>query len=126
MLKTLLNKYLHKLIYFACFVDFSKAFESVWRQGFFKKLPNIGVNGNIFDVCILQHSFHLISNLISSDKGVKQDDSLSTTFFNIYINDLCQILMQVLNMTLYIWMAHPWITAFLHMTYFLCLKVAQV
>ena len=54
IVKTLLNKYLHKLnkpIY-ACFVDFSKAFDSVWRDGLFQKLHTV-----IFQklsICILQ------------------------------------------------------------------------
>lgn len=98
IVKTLLNKYLHKLkkpIY-ACFVDFSKAFDSVWRQGLFHKLHNLGIKGNILETikhmysttqfCIKKDNF--ISNPIPNNKGVKQGDSLSPTLFNIYINDL--------------------------------------
>ena len=38
-IKTLINKYLHNLKkpIFACVVDFSKAFDSVWHSGLFKK-----------------------------------------------------------------------------------------
>ena len=49
IVKTLLNKYLHKLkkpIY-ACFVDFSKVFDSIWRDGLLQKLHKLGVNANI-------------------------------------------------------------------------------
>ena len=45
IVKMLLNKYLHKLKKHPCFVDFSKAFDSVWREGLFQKLHNIGMNG---------------------------------------------------------------------------------
>ena len=98
IVKTLLNKYFHKLkkpIY-ACFVDFSNAFDSVWRDGLFQKLHKLGVNGNILKIikhmysttqfCVRKDNF--ISNPIANNKGVKQGDSLSPTLFNIYINDL--------------------------------------
>ena len=83
-----------RLIY-TCFVDFTKAFESVWRDGLFQKL-HLGINGNIFK--IIKHMCsttqfwvrkdNFISNPIANNKGVKQGYSLSPTLFNIYINDL--------------------------------------
>ena len=98
IVKTLLNKYLHKLkkpIY-ACFVDFSKAFDSVWRDGLFQKLHKLGVNGNILknikhmysttQFCVRKDN--CISNHTANNKGVQQGDSLCPTLFNIYIKDL--------------------------------------
>ena len=31
-------------------VDFSKAFDSIWREGMYLKLRVIGITGNIFNV----------------------------------------------------------------------------
>lgn len=43
-IKTILNKYLYKSKkrLYACFVDFSKAFDTVWRSGLFEKITDIG------------------------------------------------------------------------------------
>jgi hypothetical protein len=45
MLKTLIDKYLHKnkKKLYLCFVDVQKAFDSVWRGGLLCKLANIGI-----------------------------------------------------------------------------------
>jgi hypothetical protein len=45
ILKTLINKYLHKnkKKLYLCFVDFQKAFDSVWRDGLLYKLANIRI-----------------------------------------------------------------------------------
>ena len=47
-IKTITNEYLHKLNkpIFACFVDFSKAFDTVWHLGLFKKLLDLKIGGN--------------------------------------------------------------------------------
>ena len=44
-IKTILNKYLHKnkKTVYACFVDFSKAFDTVWRSGLYQKLLQLGI-----------------------------------------------------------------------------------
>ena len=31
---------------YVCFVDFQKAFDSVWHKGLFHKLKKAGINGN--------------------------------------------------------------------------------
>ena len=33
---------------YTCFVDFRKAFDSVWHEGLFQKLKNLGLYGKIF------------------------------------------------------------------------------
>ena len=35
------NKHLY-----TCFVDFSKAFDSIWRKGLIEKLTKLGINGH--------------------------------------------------------------------------------
>ena len=52
ILKSLINKYLHKnneKIY-ACYVDLKGAFDSVWRDGLLFKLANLGIGKNIYTV----------------------------------------------------------------------------
>ena len=85
------NKYLY-----TCFVDFSKAFDSIWREGLIKKITNLGINGNFLNIiksmyatttnCIIYDNE--LSETFPSNKGVKQGDTLSTTLFNLFINDL--------------------------------------
>ena len=98
ILKTILNKYLHKSKkpVFGCFVDFSKAFDSVWRDALFYKMNNLGISGNIFQViknmysnthiCIKKND--IISEPVKTSVGVKQGDSLSSTLFNLYLHDI--------------------------------------
>ena len=35
---------------FTCFVDFSKAFDSIWRQALIEKLRNIGIHGPFLQI----------------------------------------------------------------------------
>ena len=51
-LRTLTNKYVrhYKLKLYCCFVDFRKAFDSVWSDGLFYKLRKLGVGGNMYKV----------------------------------------------------------------------------
>ena len=49
MLKSLVKKYVtegEKKLY-ACFVDFEKAFDTVWHKGLFKKLHNYGTMNSL-------------------------------------------------------------------------------
>ena len=51
-LRTLIDKYVHchqEKVY-ACFVDFRKAFDSVWHDGLLYKLLEINVGGNFYDL----------------------------------------------------------------------------
>ena len=88
------NSYLY-----TCFVDFSKAFDSIWRQALFQKISNLGIHGKFLH--IIRSIYTTTTNSIIykdklsetfiSNKGVKQGDTLSSTLFNLFINDLPDI-----------------------------------
>ena len=86
----------HKKKIFTTFIDFSKAFDSVWRIGLFNKIIKNGVNGKFLKVI-----FSMYTNIKSCIKvkndfspyflcenGVRQGENLSPILFSIYLNDL--------------------------------------
>ena len=98
-LKTLHDKYVcqnnNEKIY-ACFVDFKKAFDSVWHEGLFLKLLQNKIGGQFYDLiknlysntkCAIKLSDQR-TPFFSYQKGVRQGCNLSPILFNIYINEL--------------------------------------
>jgi exonuclease III len=81
---------------YACFIDFSKAFDNVWHFGLLYKLQRIGIGGKLFDLIqdmytnatICCRTENGLSNDILIKKGVLQGNTLSPTLFNIFINDI--------------------------------------
>ena len=101
ILKTLINKYTNKKggQLYACFVDLSKAFDTICRTGLLVKLLRHQV-GEMFygDIkamyeqvksCVKTSSG--FSQLFECTLGVKQGGVLSPILFNLYINDLPDI-----------------------------------
>ena len=98
VLKSLIDKYTKpkagKL--FACFVDFSKAFDTVWWQGLYFKLLKLGIAGNFFKT--IKNMYSSMTSCVKTSaglsppfgmsQGVRQGEVLSPTLFNLYINDL--------------------------------------
>lgn len=84
---------------YLCFVDFQKAYDSVWRNALMLKLLRSGVRGNFFE--IIRHMYTdcnacirsegLLSDNFKCVTGVRQGDVLSPNLFNLYINDLPDI-----------------------------------
>ena len=102
ILHNLLQKYCHranKRLY-GCFVDFSKAFDSVPRDILLEKLKKHGINGNIFDIIQTIYLEDTVSIKIGTqhsppfktNKGVRQGCVLSPLLFNIFLADLSPIL----------------------------------
>lgn len=98
ILKTLINKYLNsprKKLYL-CFIDFQKAFDTVWHSGIALKLLRMGIGNRFYKIiksmyentklCIKTNNN--ITDAFTSNIGIRQGDNISPTIFNIYLNDL--------------------------------------
>ena len=93
-----IDKYVHhhKENVYACFVDFHKAFDSVWHEGLFYKLLKTSIGGNLGNLmkslsCNSTCSIKIGENKIqpfSYSRGVRQGCILSPLFFNLYLNNL--------------------------------------
>lgn len=101
-LRTVVKKYvtMGKKKLFACFVDFKKAFDSVWHDGLFYKIKTAGICGNLLDLikdiykktkCAVKQK-GLITDFFDYTKGVRQGCPLSPIMFNIYVNDIFNIM----------------------------------
>ena len=110
-LKSIVNKYVvdqkGKKLY-TCFVDFKKAFDSVWHAALFRKLENKGINGNFLN--IIKSIYELTECAVKIDnkttkyfryeKGVQQGNPLSPLLFNLFINDIFAAIKNDSNLTL--------------------------
>ena len=87
---------------YACFIDFQKAFDSIWHEGLLYKILESGVGGKIYDIIKSMYAGNKCSIRIGNkrthsftqSRGVKQGCNLSPTLFNIYINELATKLQQ--------------------------------
>ena len=97
VLKSLLDifNYKKKKLYCA-FIDYKKAFDSVWRKGLWSKLLREGINGKVLRVIINMYNNIKScvflngqkSDLFTSCQGVRQGENLSPLLFSLYLNDL--------------------------------------
>ena len=81
---------------FCAFIDFSQAFDSIWRGGLWRKLLLRPVNGKFFKIVYNMYqnikSCVRINNETSaffpSECGVRQGENLSPLLFSLYLDDL--------------------------------------
>lgn len=101
VLKTLIDSFKsQKKTLYTCFIDLSKAFDTVWREGLYYKLLKLGVSSKFVNVLKSLYSNinskikvkNLLSKSINIDIGTRQGCNLSPSLFNIYLNDLPKLL----------------------------------
>ena len=91
-----------KMKLYCSFIDFSKAFDSVWRIGLWQKLIGNNIYGKLFRIIhnMYQNSKSCVSfsgeqsNYFKSFKGVRQGENLLPVLFALFLNDLETYLIQ--------------------------------
>ena len=92
------------------FFDLEKAYETTWRYGILKDLHNLGLRGRLPQFIknfLTNRSFNVkIGSTISDEKnqeeGVPQGSIISTTLFNIKINNITKELSKDIHESLYV------------------------
>ena len=101
-LLTIINKHVTiggKKLY-TCFVDFKKAFDSVWHIGLFQKMETLGLHGKLLS--LIKNIYKNTKCAVKCDdkttqffdftKGVRQGCPLSPILFNLHVNDIFEMI----------------------------------
>ena len=103
-LKTVVKKYVTsgKKKLFACFIDFKKAFDSVWHEGLFHKMADYGIVNNCLtliediyrktECAVKVGNEH--TNTFKFSKGVRQGCPMSPYLFNLFVDEIFDIINQ--------------------------------
>ena len=86
---------------FCTFIDFRKAFDTVWRLGLWQKLIKNNITGKILKVIYSMYNSikscvkngNDISGFFSCELGVRQGENLSPFLFSIFLSDLEEFLL---------------------------------
>ena len=88
----------HKELYVG-FIDYEKAFDSVWQSGMIHTLQKYGIQGKFLNVIKSLYSSirscvkinqNALTELFSCNKVIRQGDGLSPVLFSLFMNDLPQ------------------------------------
>ena len=98
--RTLIDKYVKQVLkgkLYTCFIDFKKAFDSVWRDSLLYKLPHYNIGGKFHEQiknlysktrCSIKLVHHKRTGFFNYCKGVRQGCILSPMLFNLYFNNI--------------------------------------
>ena len=94
----------------AVFFDLEKAYDTTWKYGILKDLHKIGLRGNLpkfISNFMTERTFQVLLGTTKSDtffqeEGVPQGAILSTTLFNLKINDIAKELKAGVECSLYV------------------------
>ena len=76
---------------YGCFVDFKKAYDTVWHKGLFKKLSKVNIKGQFLELieflyrqsCCAVKIGKFWTEFMPCEKGVRQGCPLSPILFNL-------------------------------------------
>ena len=85
---------------YCTFIDYSNAFDNLWRVGLWRKMLDLGIDGKYLRIiknilkdvksCISLNGE--LSNFFMCEKGIRQGENLSPLLFSIFLNDVEQFL----------------------------------
>ena len=77
---------------FCCFIDLKKAFVSVWHPELFKKLSHYGITGSVYNTkCSIKFG-NKRTDYFTYGRGVREGCVLSPLLFNLYLNEISNLL----------------------------------
>ena len=87
---------------YCAFVDYKKAFDTVWRSALWHKMTKSGITGKLHNVIVNMYNNikscvgldGKLSDYFVSYTGVRQGENLSPFLFSLFVNDLEQFLLQ--------------------------------
>ena len=94
----------------AVFFDLEKAYDTTWRYGIMKDIHKLGLRGRLptfIESFLADRGMQVrvgstLSDLYDQEQGVPQGGVLSTTLFNIKINDIVKCLDNLTDCSLYV------------------------